>query len=206
MQRQERDQPDAIRPVRVLSCVYDLQSQMLRWQASWSAPTLSCWGHQATPGKTGKLTMWSQHGVLIEEQLTFLSEHDAAQRLADLQGDQEAQQALQQLEQQQQREALHYQVLQQQAPQQRAHAQLQQAQHDVQVAAVDPKPNDRVEHGIHATLFPRGRGGWYKKPNEFVEPMAMTCAHGIPAFSLTFTANESEWADVTSATQGVTKR
>ena len=53
--------------------------------------------------------------------------------------------------------------------------------------------------GVAKTIV--GSKGYWKKA--FVELMAMACAHGIPAFFLTFTANESGWADVTSATQGV---
>ena len=62
--------------------------ELVMWQrvrSSWSAPTLSCWGPQPTPGRTGKLQMLAPDGELVEEQLELLDDHAAAERLTHLQ-------------------------------------------------------------------------------------------------------------------------
>ena len=62
--------------------------ELVMWQrvrSSWSAPTLSCWGPQPTPGRTGKLQMLTPDGELVEEQLVLLDDDAAAERLTHLQ-------------------------------------------------------------------------------------------------------------------------
>ena len=70
---------------RMTNGAFHGSSSMRQWRASWSPPTRPCWGPEATPGKTGKLTMWTQEGGLVEEQLLWLNENARAQRLAHLQ-------------------------------------------------------------------------------------------------------------------------
>ena len=68
---------------RRAACELDVMWQCVR--SSWSAPTLSCWGPQPTPGRTGKLQMLTPDGELVEEQLVLLDDDAAAERLTHLQ-------------------------------------------------------------------------------------------------------------------------
>ncbi len=70
---------------RMTNGAFHGSSSMRQWRACWSPPTRPCWGPEATPGKTGKLTMWTQEGGFVEEQLLWLNENARAQRLAHLQ-------------------------------------------------------------------------------------------------------------------------